>query len=123
MRVERLVRLGRGLRLGYNRLVVLVHRNHCIVQNHRLVLENFQGEFGFDVEKFPVLTDTKVCQPVYGLVNFLFDNVVLFCLEGSEYLKRQRNGGVVQFLGTDINGRELLPIFTQSSRKLGFVRM
>lgn len=118
MRYGRLCRLRRSVRLGNYRLVVLIHCYDGIVQDHCLVLEDFQGEFRFDIEELTVLADTEVCQAVDGLVNLLLNHVILHGLKGGIDFKRQRNGCVIQLLGANIDRSgtfaNLDPVFTEA---------
>lgn len=120
--------VGVGLLLRFavrgNGFVVFINRNDGIVNYFRYVVENIQRNLRRHIEKFSVLTDAQVRESVDEFMDKLFHVVIFDRLYGRIYFEGQRYGRIVEFLGTCIStGRALLPIFTQSSRKLGFVKI
>ncbi len=111
MRVNGFSEQCRVARLWNYRLVVFIHSDDGIIKNHRLVFENFKGEFRFNVEEFTILADSKVCQTINSLVNLLLHDVILFGFERRVDFKGERYGSIVQFLGADIYGTSTFPDF------------
>lgn len=113
-----LCRLRWCVRFGDYQLVVLIHCDDGIVQDHCLVLEDFQSEFRLDIEELTVLADTKVRQAVDSLVNLLLNHVILQGLKGGVNFKRQWDSSVIQLLGANIDRSgtfaNLDPVFTEA---------
>lgn len=69
-----------------------------IVQHTSNVLENVQGDFWCDVEEFPVITDTEVCEPLDVSVYQLLSLIVLDSLQRCIDFERKGYRGIIQFL-------------------------
>ena len=89
--------------LGYYRFSVNIDGQFRIVQKIGHITHNVKCHSGSDVEKLPVLADPQIRQPVYLLVNLLFNLAVFAGVKRGVNLKRQWNRSVVQFLRANIH--------------------
>lgn len=66
-----------GLVIG-NRLVILVHRDHGIIDCFSNVSKDVESYLGWYVEKLTILADAQVREAIDGFVYQFFDFIVLF---------------------------------------------
>lgn len=85
-------------------LSLCVYVYSCVVDYCGDVFEYFEGQLGWDVEEFSVLSDAEVCESVYVFVDEAFYFAVAGCFHGGEDFEGEGYGGVVEFFRSYVYG-------------------